>query len=385
MHLPDTAYRLILLTIKKIANLTILLLLCCFFGCSNSNDPDLNDEFQKKLDSIRINNELPGLAVVVFSSDSIYDMIFSGFKKLGSEDPLSSKNRFHLGSNTKAFVGFAAASMVEDGLIEWDSKYFDICPENKELAKPEYHDITLDQLLRHQAGLISKNKEFTEYTMANMGNDSVIGKNIFIRWSLSFDKFYNGFQYSNTGYVMAAQMLERQSGKSWKEIIRNTIFDPLSIDGYFGWPAKTDTNQTWGHYTDPLTGKYIPHDPKDLYYLSRLNLDPAGDLNISATNYIRFLQDNLKGYNGTGGILSDESYKLMHDDPEYGLGWRYTKTVYKANNVSIHSGSAGTFFCQSFLFKDDDLGIVIFSNCNPGNSKEIVQTLTNDLLDDFMK
>ena len=58
----------------------------------------------------------------------------------------------------------------------------------------------------------------------------------------------------------------------------------------------------------------------------------------------------LKGYNGEGGILSNKFYKLIHDDPEYGLGWRNTKTVYKADNVSIHSDSAGTFFCQSFFF-----------------------------------
>jgi len=56
-----------------------------------------------------------------------------------------------------------------------------------------------------------------------MGNDSVIDRNSLIRWSLSFEKFNDGFHYSNTGYVMAAQMLERQSGESWKEIIIKRI------------------------------------------------------------------------------------------------------------------------------------------------------------------
>lgn len=366
-------------------NIILLFLLYCFIGCSNNTDSHINEEFHKKVDSIRINNGLPGIAVVIFSSDSIYNIIFSGYKKLGSEDSLTLANRFHLGSNTKAFIGFAAAAMVEKGQIEWNTRYFDLFPENKHFANLDYHEITLNQLLRHQAGLISKNKEFSEFTLPNMGNDSVIDKNSFIKWSLSFDKFNDGFQYSNTGYVMAAQMLEKQSGESWKEIIQNKIFVPLSIDGFFGWPAKDDTNQTWGHYTDPRTGKFIPHDPEDVYYLSRLGLDPAGDINMSVINYIEFLQDNLKGYNGTGGVLSTKSYKLIHDDPEYGLGWRNTKTVYKANNVSIHSGSAGTFFCQSFLFKDDDLGIVIFTNCNPRNSQEIVQNVTNELLDEFLK
>lgn len=365
--------------------LIFLALIYCLLGCSNKKDHQANEALSKMVDSVRINNCLPGLAVVIFSSDSVYEMIFSGFKKLGSDELVASPNRFHLGSNTKAFIGYAAASMVEDGQIDWNTKYFDICPENKEFVKPEYHDVTLKQLLRHKAGLISKTTEFSELTLPNMANDSVISRDALINWALNFDKFNDGFQYSNTGYVMAAHMLEKQADESWKEIIRRRIFEPLSIEGYFGWPARIDTNQTWGHYTDQGTGKYIPNDPKDQYYLSRFSLDPAGDMNMSALNYVLFLQDNLKGYQETGGVLSATSYKLMHDDTEYALGWRNTKSVNNATNVSIHSGSAGTFYCQSFLFKDDDLGIVFFINCYPRNSQSFLQPLTNEILDKYLK
>ena len=141
-------------------NIVITLLALSLVRCTGGTDQHANEDFQKKIDVVRVNNELPGLTVVIFSSDSVYGAYYSGYKKIGSEDFLSTANRFHLGSNTKAFIGFAAASMVEEGLIKWDSKYFDICPENKNLVRPEYHDVTLNQILRHRGGLISKTEEF---------------------------------------------------------------------------------------------------------------------------------------------------------------------------------------------------------------------------------
>lgn len=361
----------------------IILLFSAFFGCSG----DLSQQssvFEKRVEKVRIDNKLPALAVLVFSSDSVFDMIFTGYKKLNSNEKISKSNRFHLGSNTKAFIGFVAASLVEDSLINWDTRFFDICPEYKNDAKPAYYDITLNQLLRHQAGTISKDREFSEIMLPNMANDSVLTRSTLFKFVLSIDRSESGFQYSNMGYVMATEMLERVSGQSWKELIKSRLFEPLSIEGYFGWPALQDTNQTWGHYNHQETGEMLPHSPSDVYHLSRLGLGPAGDMNISAENYIPFLQDNLKGYNGNGGILSKSSYEQIFSSTIYGLGWGYINSVHGHYNVSSHSGSGGTFYCQTLLFKDDDLGIVVFTNCYPPNPKGIFVSLVNDILDNLI-
>jgi len=251
-------------------------------GYCTYSDSTVDKITQEEVETIRTSNDLPGLAVVVFSSDTVYNIIYSGYKKLGSKELLNESSQFHLGSNTKAFIGFAAASMVEDGLISWDTKFFDVCPEYRELASKDYYDITLEQLLHHQAGLKSKDDEFIEVMMPNMEGDSVIDRHTLLGWALSFDRFDAGYQYSNTGYVMAACMLEKQAGKGWKEILQERIFEPLSIEGFYGWPTLHDTNQTWGHYTDPESGNYIPHPPDDPYRLSSLSFGPAGDLNMTA-------------------------------------------------------------------------------------------------------
>jgi len=59
--------------------------------------------------------------------------------------------------------------------------------------------------------------------------------------------------------------------------------------------------------------------------------------------------------------------KKIHNGVEYGIGWGIIQAMEDRKNVSAHSGSAGTFFCQAFLFTDYNLGIVIFTNSYPGN------------------
>ena len=77
------------------------------------------------------------------------------------------------------------------------------------------------------------------------------------------------------------------------------------------------------------------------------------------------------------------TYKIIHPIGEYGLGWGYVETIHDLNNISIHSGSAGTFFCQSFLFRNDNIGVVIVTNCYPENTQQLFGPLLNRILDRF--
>ena len=364
-------------------NKELMILVCIFlFASLNCNNTTFHPQqlSGEQLEKIRINNGLPGLAVALFSSDSVYQVIYSGNKKLGTTDLLNASSRFHLGSNTKAFIGFAAASLVEDGLITYDTKFFDVCPEYKELADGSYHGITLEKLLHHEAGLTSKDEEFFEIMLPHMEDDTIIDRYRLFQWAFSKDRFKDGYQYSNTGYVMAACMLEKKSGKGWFSILQERILEPLQITASVGWPNQEDSSQTWGHYTDPESGSLHTHPPEDPYKLRRYGFGPAGDLNMKVDEYLIFLQDNLAGYRKTGGILPEEAYQQMHPKGKYGLGWGYVESINGKKNISMHSGSAGTFYCQAILFRNDDLGIAFFTNCYPQNTQEIAHQIVDQIL-----
>jgi CubicO group peptidase (beta-lactamase class C family) len=342
---------------------TVIPALCALLlACSGSEPRPVAARLQALLDQTRAQCDLPGLALAVFSGDSVYFAGVSGVKRLGTNDSLAVTDKFHLGSNTKAMVAFAAASLVEKGVIGWETKFFELCPDLQGVAREEYYDITLRQLLRHEAGLVSKEAESDEILMPSISSESPIDRRALFAWALDRERYSGGYQYSNTGYVMAAHMLEQVTGHGWQDILQELVFQPLKIQGAFGWPAADEAGQPWGHYLDPETGALAPHDPHHTFCLRKISLDPAGDVSMALGDYTRFLQDSLRGYNGHDAVLAHESYRLMHSGEPYALGWATVSTIDGRTNVSTHTGSAGTFHSMAFLFKDDDLGIAILSN-----------------------
>ena len=354
-------------------------------SCNTFTGQNKSFSFQDKINQIRIEYEIPGMAMCIFSSDTIYEFITSGSVKLGSDIVIDKDKLWHLGSNTKSFISFAAASLVENEQISWDTKFFDLFPEYKEISKPEYYDITLGLLLQHRAGLPSNTRSFPELILQFVEVDTVLQRNTLFNWALSQDKYFGGYQYSNIGFIMAASMLEKVSGKFWKDILEERIFIPLSINAYYGWPAKIDTNQTWGHLVHPESKVFMPHPPDDLYELGRVGFGPAGNLTLSLPDFVKFLQDNLKGWKGEESLLDNESYRMMHNGSEYGLGWGIVETINESyHNVSIHSGSAGTFFSKALLFKNEDFGIALCMNRFVDNNNEMIYPLVDEVLDAYI-
>jgi CubicO group peptidase (beta-lactamase class C family) len=231
--------------------------------------------------------------------------------------------------------------------------------------------------------LVSKQDELQDILLPSTLKASRIGREELFKWALDKERYRGGFQYSNTGYVMAAHMLERAAGRGWETLVMERVMNPLEIECEFGWPASIDSTQPWGHFLDPRTQELAPHDPNDHFNLKNISLDPAGNISMAIPDYIVFLQDNLKGYAGLGGILRPESYKLIHSGDGYGLGWGLVDEIMGHRNVSVHSGSAGTFYCQAFLFKEDDLGMIIFSNAFIKDAQNAIYPIVREILEEI--
>ncbi len=334
-----------------------------FAACDSNCSVKTNSKISIMMNKTISQNGLTGLTVAVFTGDSVYALITQGLRRINSNDSLTIEDRFHLGSNGKAILSFAAASLVEKGLINWNTKFFDLFPELIEFSKKEYFDATLKELLTHRAGLVSKEIETKEIFLPNFNTDTRIDRMDLFKWALSKAKYYGGFQYSNVGYVMAVSMLEKVTTKNWQNLLIETVFQPLDIEASFGWPANSGANQPWGHWPDPKTRRLIAHSPHANYHLAKLGLERAGDINMSIIDYVKFLQDNLKGMKGQGGILSRSSYKMIHSGNKYGLGWMLLDNYDSYQHVSFHSGSGGTFYCLAFILRDNDIGIALTTNC----------------------
>ena len=96
---------------------------------------------------------LPALAAAVFKEGVVISSGVVGTRRTGREIPVMIDDRFHLGSDSKAFTSLLAGQFVEAGKLRWDSTLAEVFPELKDKMDAEFAKITLEQLLSHSSGL----------------------------------------------------------------------------------------------------------------------------------------------------------------------------------------------------------------------------------------
>ena len=355
----------------------IIILISCSV---NQKDNALNTTVARQIDSMRIVYNFPSIAYGVIRNDSVIVLNTVGYRDIQTKDKAQPTDYFHIGSNTKAFTGFLAAKIVEDNLIKWDTKFFDLYPELKSESNPAYYEMNLKQLLSHRARLINFNQNSEVYPIIDKYE-----KNISDTLSLPRKRYCLTKEvlkceplppfgeckdsYSNAGIICAALMLEKVTGKSWDSLIMKLSND-LNLDIRIGWPNDIDTNQPKGH----INPKFwqldinkdlipIPDELKMFHYNNQYILltTPSGNINITLKGFLKFLQLNIDGMNGENNYLKSETYKQIFTAyPIYSTGW-WVETDEPILKYG-HRGSNGTFYSFAGLSPKKKLGVVVMIN-----------------------
>ena len=341
--------------------------------------------------------DIPGIAATVFSSEKVIVKKAAGRRRVNSKEKISLKDKFHIGSNTKAVSATVIALLVEEKKLSWKTKIVEIFPEFKDIIDELYKPVTLKQLLNHTAGIppFTDDSEF-EAVPELVGTPKQQRYN-FAKYLLSNRPFNipgKEFEYSNAGYSIASSIAEKTMSNSWEQLVQEKLFDRISIQGGFGWPALNDSNQPWGHIYEgqlKLTleeflnnnskGKLKAHPPTDSYKLSPV-LSPSANLHLSILDFTKFLQIHLKGCRGIDTILKAKTIQSLHTGTEnYGLGWKLIKK--ERGTLSAHSGTTGTFYCTVLLLPSQDIGVAVMCNAGHKYAWKGCEQLVNELLDKY--
>lgn len=332
----------------------------------------------KYADSIRRDKGIPELAYAVVTGDSTLEISFLGYHSLNLKDTAANTDRFHIGSNTKAMTAFIIAKYVEKRKLKWDTKFFDLFPEWKKGSDSKYFNITLKALLSHKARIrpFTEDEEghvIPEFTGTKQEKRKQFGKFVLTLKPVEIDSNLK-YTYSNAGYTLATLMLEKVSGKSWENLITQIFNTDLKINTQFSWPDNQSKKDTWGHMFE--NDKLVPVPSTIDFHLDYT--EPAGDINLSLPDYIKFIQLNINGLKGNDNYLKASTYQFMHKGiKNYSMGWA---NIYEdGKDVSSHSGTAGTYFCTAYIDRKKYIAYIIFSNSFSENTSSGVRLLMRKL------
>lgn len=336
------------------------------YSCRESKDLRVYAE------NLRVKNKIPGMVCAVVKADTILDMFPLGVRRHGYPDKIKLDDHFHIGSNTKSMTAFAAAHLIENKKIDWPTRFLDLFPDWKTQIDSQYRDITLGALLSHRARIQAfwTDVEFDSITI-NTGSKSE-QRHAFNLYALNRKPITPdtlGYLYSNAGYTIASQMLEKASNMTWEELMLQIFKHDLNLDIGFSWPNKNDETQPWGHRIEKRKVNECP--PDDEYNLDWL--EPGGDVNISVIDYCKFIQLNLQGLSGQDNYLKSSTYSLLHNDPKgpiYAYGW--ADFLRDGRRFSYHAGSAGTFFASTTIDRSEGIAYIIMMNGDSSDGREMV-------------
>lgn len=296
------------------------------------------------------------------------EAIAVGVRALGDPTPVTTDDRWHIGSDTKAFTATLVARMVDAGKLRFEETLAEALPSLADKMDPAYRGVTISQLLSHTAGLpsLTDPADLGPYTAAIAESRDVHAQRMAIaRAYLAMPPAQKAgeFRYSNLGYIIAGTIAEVRAGKPWEQLVREQVFAPLGIShAGFGAPGIAGkVSQPEGHRR---IGKQLvalaPGPEAD----NEPALGPAGTINIALADWMLFAQDAMDGARGHGKLLKPETYRRLFTPVtgNYAFGWGVLMDKDAVPSVLTHNGSNGYWLAEVRIFPKRDAIVLVALN-----------------------
>lgn len=150
-----------------------------------------------------------------------------GWADADAQAELTVEHAFDIGSVSKQFAAAAVLRLAERGQLSLDD------PAARYLPQLPYADITLRQLLTHTSGVPDVFPHYTQLlkrgeVVTPMRGDEAVALLAEHKAPLSFSPG-SAFEYSNTGYILLAQIVGRVSGMDYADYLQREFFAPLGM------------------------------------------------------------------------------------------------------------------------------------------------------------
>lgn len=316
--------------------------------------------------------ENPGCAIAVVKNGKVMFSKTYGLANLEENIKVTSETNFRLASVTKQFTAVAILQLVEKGKLSLQTKLSECFPTLPAYARK----INVKQLLNHTSGILDYDEEIDESGLKEQLSDADVLKSCMAFQSTYFEPG-TAYRYSNTAYVLLGLIIEKYSGNSYSEYLKEHIFKPLKMNhtvAYLKGVNKVD-NRAYG------------------YALKEKKWTRKDQSSTSATLGDGGIYSNMKDLLkwdaalNRSQLLTPQSWNLafapqrLNDGAaiNYGFGWHLKKSL-KNTPVVYHTGSTASFRNIIYRIPDEELTIVILSNRNRPEETDMVQLAEQILL-----
>ncbi len=323
---------------------------------NNSDKQERSSALSQAIDSIGNgfidNGKIMGLSIAVAKKGEI--VYRNGFGHIDSSSTQNVRydNVFLMASVSKLVGATMTMKLVEERKLSLDDTLIELLPDypNSEQASK----ITLQQLLNHTSGLKDYASVVDSIYLATKVDPTLKDYyDFFAKNELDFEPSTH-FNYSNSGYVLMAEIIERVTGNSFVDELDRIINDPTGLN----------LRLIKDNVTNPkLTSIFELQDSLFVYRPHWTWIKGDGGLTTTASELAQFAF-----HWSNGDIISEKSFSKMcvptvvsgNISTGYGIGVRTGK--FEGESVVGHTGGNKTTLATMQLFPERETSITVFVN-----------------------
>lgn len=349
----------------------------------------MTEEFYKMLDTYIVDflmqMGIPGIGLgIIMDGKPVYTKGY-GYRDLNQLLPMNSDTLFAIGSITKSFAAMAIMQLHEQNIINLQD------PVNKYIDfqwGTEKDPITIHHILNHSTGFPELWATHTVGFRLAGGYDVLPPMN---SWE-SFLDFLNSasnekltepgqeFLYNNETYAILAPLIEKVTGKTFPDYVKEKILQPLNMDRstFLKEEFEKDSNAITGYLT--IKGNMLPNPiPFNMYNYAN------GGLTSSINEMINYMLCLLEGGEfeskqiirkssiddmWTEQIKIEEGKRAVKDGG-YGYGWMIENDFF-AKKMIYHGGDFFVSGGEVALIPEKKMGVIISMNKQPGPFAQMI-------------
>lgn len=342
-------------------------------ACHLAGPRDDGAEFQRALrvEMERLADELdavgtPGFAMAVLRNGEPVEMICRGIAD-GEGTPVTPETNFRLASVTKQFTAMAVLLLRGRGALSLDDMLDGLFPE---LPSHVGETVTVRQLLTHTSGMIAY-----ESLIPDEQTEQVHDSDVLALLATQHGTYFTpgtDYRYSNTGYALLALTVERLSGQTFAQFLRDEIFEPLDMEGSVAFQESVSTvpHRAFGF---AISGETVV--PRDQSRTSAVLGD--GGIYCSLADYAKW-DAALRNATLLSREAIDEAmapHASIGDGAFYGYGWR----IEEIDGVTRvhHSGSTCGFRNGIQRLPESGWTVVVLTNLADAPAPDVAEALAD--------
>ena len=302
---------------------SIIVILTFISGFTAFSQSNATKELKENIDNIFKSyahyNRFIGSVLISKNDKIIYRKSF-GYANIDTHKKNKNNSIFSIASVTKPLTAVGIMKLVEEGKLTLETPIIKYFPN----FIPDFSKkITIRHLLNHSSGMQANIGRKDNDGNGLMPKKTLITLNKLLRkfknYKLKFEPGTN-YEYNNFGYTLLAYIIEKVSGKTFADYMKQVVFEPAKMKNTTANIYKSLRKRAFPHI-----GLGMKNFKKEYNNIHFSWIKGAGNINSTTGdlyNFMTALENGILLKTATVNKLYNYTQPMGYNESQYGLGWR---------------------------------------------------------------